>query len=77
MDTHSVLEFRDIIVSPLFGVVWHMKGKTEVQSQNQEGKVIKNNYSSSQCNAVKEMPEIEFCTGASFIFAHKPYISCI
>ena len=47
MNTHSVLEFRDIIVSTLFGVVWHMKGKAEVQSQNQEGKIITNSYSSS------------------------------
>ena len=70
MNTHSVLEFRYIIVSTLFGIVWHMKGKTEVQSQNQEGKVITNSDSSSQCYAVKEMSETEFCTGASFIFAH-------
>ena len=66
MNTHSVLEFRDIIVSTLFGVVWHMKGKTEVQSQNQERKVITNSDSSSQCYAVKEMSETEFLSSNGF-----------
>ena len=75
MQSHTVFEPGNVVITALAGVVGYVEGDTPVQTQHKEGEVVADTYTCAQRNAVEELAGIDIATGAGFVLAHEPYVA--
>ena len=59
----TIFETINIKVTGLTCIIWHMKGNSPVQAQNQEVQIVTNTNTCSQSQIVQEMTQAKFGVG--------------
>ena len=75
--THAVLEFRDIVIAFLSGIVREVQTDTHVETDDDKGEVVTQAEAGSQARSLRSLPHFSCPPGTIRIVSDQPDVAAV